>query len=389
MPNTHSTLTGLFADVADAIRAKTGGSAAIVADDFPDAIAAIPTGGGGGSVPANDVNFYDYDGAIVAAYSASEFAQLSALPANPSHDGLSAQGWNWSLSDAKTYVASYGKLNIGQMYTTSDGKTRIYIRLEDGRLAPYLGIAINGTATVDWGDGTSSTVTGSSTSTVVNTQHTYSAAGDYVIAIAVTGSMTLVGSAGYGSYVLWKTNATNGALNQAYQNAIQKVEIGSNTIIGNHAFSTCKALASVIIPSTVTSIGDSAFSGCYGLGSATIPSGVTSIGNCAFQNCYTLASVTISSTVTNIVRFAFYGCYALPSVIIPSTVTSIGDSAFKSCYGLGFIKFTRTTPPTVSSSDAWSNIPADCVIYVPSASLNAYKSASNYPSALTYTYVGY
>lgn len=42
MPNTHSTLTGLFSDIANAIRAKTGGSETIVADMFPDAIAAIP-----------------------------------------------------------------------------------------------------------------------------------------------------------------------------------------------------------------------------------------------------------------------------------------------------------------------------------------------------------
>ena len=47
MPNTHETLAGLFGDIADAIRAKTGGSAALVADAFPSAIAAIPTGGGG------------------------------------------------------------------------------------------------------------------------------------------------------------------------------------------------------------------------------------------------------------------------------------------------------------------------------------------------------
>lgn len=48
MPNTHSTLTGLFGDIADAIRAKTMNAAPIVADNFPAAIAAIPTGGGGG-----------------------------------------------------------------------------------------------------------------------------------------------------------------------------------------------------------------------------------------------------------------------------------------------------------------------------------------------------
>lgn len=44
MPVTHDTLTGLFDDIADAIRAKTGGTADIVADEFPDAIGEIETG---------------------------------------------------------------------------------------------------------------------------------------------------------------------------------------------------------------------------------------------------------------------------------------------------------------------------------------------------------
>lgn len=44
MPNVHTTLTSLFSAIANAIRGKTGSSAQIVADDFPDAIDAIPTG---------------------------------------------------------------------------------------------------------------------------------------------------------------------------------------------------------------------------------------------------------------------------------------------------------------------------------------------------------
>ena len=54
MPNTHETLTSLFSDIADAIRAKTGDSNDIIADDFPTAIVAIPSGGGG---PSN-VEYY-------------------------------------------------------------------------------------------------------------------------------------------------------------------------------------------------------------------------------------------------------------------------------------------------------------------------------------------
>ena len=39
MANKHDNLAGLFAGIADAIRAKTGGTDTIVADDFPDVIA--------------------------------------------------------------------------------------------------------------------------------------------------------------------------------------------------------------------------------------------------------------------------------------------------------------------------------------------------------------
>lgn len=40
----HTSLTSLFSDIADAIRAKTGSSATIVADNFPAAIANISAG---------------------------------------------------------------------------------------------------------------------------------------------------------------------------------------------------------------------------------------------------------------------------------------------------------------------------------------------------------
>lgn len=43
MANTHTTLTSLFTDIADAIREKKGTTGAIVADNFPSEIAGIST----------------------------------------------------------------------------------------------------------------------------------------------------------------------------------------------------------------------------------------------------------------------------------------------------------------------------------------------------------
>lgn len=44
MPNTYTELDTLFSDISTAIKTKTGSSSAIVADNFPNAISAIPAG---------------------------------------------------------------------------------------------------------------------------------------------------------------------------------------------------------------------------------------------------------------------------------------------------------------------------------------------------------
>lgn len=59
------------------------------------------------------------------------------------------------------------------------------------------------------------------------------------------------------------------------------------TDIGNYAFSTCKALLQVSIPSTVSRIGSSAFSGCSVLADVTLNEGAASasINSSAFSAC--------------------------------------------------------------------------------------------------------
>jgi hypothetical protein len=61
-------------------------------------------------------------------------------------------------------------------------------------------------------------------------------------------------------------------------------------------------------------------------------------------------------------------------------VTSIDTNAFNSCYGLKEIILKPTTPPTLSSANAFNNLPSDLVVYVPAGTLSAYQSASNYSS---------
>ena len=367
--------------VASAIREKGGTSGALVyPDGFVTAIHAIQTGSGTTPGAPGDITFYDYDGTIVTSWTLEELATKTALPDYPSHNGLICQGWNWSLADLKT---TNRKMNVGAMYITDDGKTHIYIRLEEGRTSPMLGVCPNGTVTVDWGDGTApDTLTGTSTTTVKWTpNHAYAAPGEYVIKLTVDGAMGFYGEFSLTSAsAILRYSSSDDNRNYVYRSSVQKIEIGNGiTSIGDSAFYSCYSLASITIPDGVTSIGDSAFYSCYSLASITIPDGVTNIVDSAFVNCRSLASITIPNGITSIGDSAFNNCYSLASITMPNGITSVGDSAFKNCRGVAFYDFTAcTTVPILASTTAFTGIPADCQIRVPASLVDAWKAATNW-----------
>ena len=161
----------------------------------------------------------------------------------------------------------------------------------------------------------------------------------------------------------------------------------SVTTIGGSAFRGCSSLTSAIIPDSVTTIESGVFYGCSSLTSVTIPNNVTSIGGSAFSGCSSLTSVAIPDSVKTIEGSAFQNCAILEKVVIGSGVKNIGSDAFRYCYVLNDISIKATTPPSIYAT-SFNDIGTSPIFYVPTESVEAYKSATNWSEYANYI-VGY
>ena len=155
----------------------------------------------------------------------------------------------------------------------------------------------------------------------------------------------------------------------------------SVTVIGDGAFMKVTSLTSVTIPNSVTRIGKYAFYECTSLTtSITIPNSVIDIGEGAFINCTSLTSVTLPNKLTGIQMSTFANCASLVSVTIPISVTYIRMLAFSNCKKLVVTLKQPDASKIDISTRSFGGNASDMVkqIKVPSASLAAYKAASDW-----------
>ena len=90
-----------------------------------------------------------------------------------------------------------------------------------------------------------------------------------------------------------------------------------------------------------------------------------------------LGSVSIVGVGNSTYQYGpFYGCKKLTEVILPATVTSIGWGTFRYCAALQYVKILATVPPALGDNTFEGT--NNCPIYVPAASINAYKVATNW-----------
>ena len=89
--------------------------------------------------------------------------------------------------------------------------------------------------------------------------------------------------------------------------------------------------------------------------------------------------IPTDGSVTIIGSAAFESIYGIKSIIIPASVTTIESDSISWCQDLSKIVIEATRQPNISLGE-YEDAPFDgcndCLIYVPAASVNAYKTAS-------------
>ena len=169
---------------------------------------------------------------------------------------------------------------------------------------------------------------------------------------------------------------------------------------------SCKALKRAIVPSSVTTIGTRAFAGCSSLEDCDVlrSNSITTIGSESFSGCKSLTGDIILNnltgslkdrsfynsgvsrvlslgTITSMGGGSYAGCLAacenLKVVILPDTLTDMGISTFYSSKALEAIVVKAQEPPTLNTN-VFQSTNSTFIIYVPDASVVAYREASGW-----------
>lgn len=330
------------------------------------------------AIGEKDVNFYDYDGTLVNSYTKTEFLALNAMPANPTHTGLVAEGWNWTLSDAKDFVTTYGKLIIGQNYTTLSGKCEFDIELN---AATGLTLPFAATGTKNWGDGTTDTAT----------SHTYANYGEYtIICDCVALPQDMFSQSSPLNYTVKNIRLSGVELQGVCLRncgALETISISANTTLGssgNGQFNGCLKLRALVIPPSFTTLSNSF---CYtdaSLEVVCLPKTISSLGTSSFRSASCLRAINIPPAVEAFETEQFRLCTSLKELIFPAGFTTIkSNNTFNYCVGLEVLDFSHATSvPSLGTgtSTIFGSVSKLCKIIVPDALYTSWTTAQYWSS---------
>ena len=367
----------------------------------------------------------------------------STPPTPPTYNLLTFAEWNNPTDNVTRDI------EVGAIYNTTNGKSYVFIEVNVlTGLSPtiYFNKSTTDLLTVDWGDGETSTTTGTGNLSIIK-PNSY-VAGNYTVTIECAGTHTLgwgtINQTLFGNYI------------SSFVSSVRKIYLGSNTVSLNrfcqnylnieyitlstgltgpiNGFFGCVSLINLNFPTSLTGdILSNAFPNCLALTSVSFPFGLTGgIGNFVFQqayslqrlvipsgmigvlpsqlcsNAFSLISVTLTSNFTSMSSAVVQNSYALTklelsesiagnfgslsnlrsmkSFKIPIGATALVNNCFSNWTAMEEYIFQSTVPPTMASTNVFTGIPLICKIYVPDASVTNYKTATNWVIYADYIY---
>ena len=335
------------------------------------------------------------------------------VPENVGYNpALIFQGWNFDDSELTNVT---GDLDIGAIYIPADGKTHIYIDIENDTILDYtfnLTISSIGTGTFyfDFGDGT--TAYSATTNGLKTIAHSYLAKGSYHI------TTWLEGADSNGEIVLGTaTTAENGFVGNystsVHNNTIKRIYFGSDIVnfsqnTGIPQLRACEVLSLhnavsginiiwhfslnyLILPKTATAgnfvpqrvsfeflsmplniagflSGQTPFTTTRVDKLISASTGITGLSS-SYNTQYYMKSINLTGSTSFDMRNT-----NAETVSLPSSLTALSNSgSANNSVPIKIIVMRATTPPTLSNYLGYY-----CKIYVPQASLSAYQSATNW-----------
>ena len=203
----------------------------------------------------------------------------------------------------------------------------------------------------------------------------------------------------------WNSQNLNSYQGGQYDNDI----INSTARADNyHPFKGCTALQNINIGTTAQSLPQFAFYNlpikhvtfgeqlvslpnycfynCDRLDSITVTAPITQLNTYCFAECDSLKRAHFPNTLTTVGSYAFNNCTQLSAIWLPTSVTTINNYAFNGCTGMQVLWVDAVTPPS-TSSNTFSSVPTDIMVYVRCVSKAQYQAAANWSNFTNY--IGY
>ncbi len=354
-------LSELFQDIADAIRSKTGSTATLKPNQFPEAIEGITTGGGGSSSDVRYVTFRnestgeEYKKPVAYGDDCVDVVAkgLWKTPTKESTAQYDYTFYGWgaldngaadanilkNITEDKTVYAIFASTVRTYTITWLDDDGVTVLKTESlayGTVPSYA--PIKDDAVLDYWTPTPTAVTGEASYTAAwssvlasgkcGSNATWSLSADGVLTISGTGAMYTYTTR---DSVPWHD----------YRNDITSAVIGHGiTITSAYFVCYCPNLLDITIPDSVTEIGNVFAQGCTSLQSITIPDSVVSLGNShssSFNFCTSLKTAVFGKNIAFLHGGMLRGCSSLESLTIPFAGGRPRTASSDVSYSFGFL----------------------------------------------------